>query len=191
MEQKVKGALLIPLAMVIRSQKELDWEGKTELTAQDIKLIKKGILASAWYDQKLWERMGNAVWKLVGNGTAEGAYVFGYGIVAKGLLNIYGSKIAKDDPGRILGQFASMYQGTFYTSGSAEFQPTAEGGIFKVSHLEGIPIQECFVPFLRGFLTKIVEENKGENVRVECPEEALVNSQKLSSLTYQMSWEKK
>ena len=121
-EQKVKGALLIPLAMVIQSQKELDWLGKTELTAEDIKLIKKGILASAWYDQKLWERMGNAAWRLVGKGASEGAYMFGYGIAAKTLIGIYASKIAKDDPGKVLARFASMYQGTFYTSGSAEFQ---------------------------------------------------------------------
>jgi len=190
-EKKVKGAITISLALIINARKDIDWQKEAGLTDQELRLIKKGILASAWYDQELWEKMTLGVWKLVGKGTPEGAYQFGYGLVAKTLLNIYHGALAKDDPAAILARLASLYNRTFFTSGTAEFEPTKEGGIFRISHPEGIPGQECYVAFIRGFLAKIVQENKGEKVRVECPEEALVNSQKLSSLTYQIYWAKK
>jgi len=188
-EEKVKGALLISLARVIRSRNDLDWLGKTDLTEEDLKLINKGILASIWYNCELMNRMGIAVWKLVGNSTPEGAFIFGYGAVAEDLMKIYASKFTKGVPEKILARFASMYHGTFYTQAQSEFQPFGKGGVDKIFHPEGIPVQPCYIPLLKGFFTKVIEANGGKNVRIKCEEENLVDKQKLDSLTFEISWE--
>jgi len=189
--RKVKGALIVPLAMIIKDQKQMDWLGQTELTAEDLKKINEGILTSAWYDIGLMERTANAVFKLVGQSKPEMAFEFGRGILCQILLSVYRSPLKKNDPTEILTRFAGLYNGTWFQSGIAKFERTETGGIYTVSEPEGIPNQENFVPMLKGCLFRIVKENGGENIKIECAEETVYKTRKLTALNYQIAWEKK
>ncbi len=190
-ERKVKGALVVPLAMIIKDQKQMDWLGQTELTAEDLKKINEGILTSAWYDLGLMERAGNAVFKLVGQDKPELAFEFGQGVLCKILLSVYRSPLKKNDPAEILARFAALYNGTWFKSGVAKFDRNETGGVYSVSEPEGIPNQGNFAPMLKGVLFRVVQENGGEKIKVELDEDKLYQTQKLTALHYRISWETK
>lgn len=184
-----KGPLLIPLALVINNLKDLNWVGETGLGEDDIKLIRKGVLASRWYPRELMERMALAVFKLVGKNQAQAAAQFGQGVMAETLLKIYRGPLVVNSPVEILTKFASFYSGTWFNTGKAEFVRKDNGGVFQIDDRDGIPCQVCFVPMMRGVFTRLVAENQGRNVRVDAVQETLVHSQRLFALTLNIYWE--
>jgi len=188
-ELLAKGPLLIPLAMIINNLRDLNWVGETELTGEDLQVIRKGILASRWYPRSLMKRMSLAAFKLTGNNSPESAFQFGKGLMAQTLLKIYRGPLVVNNPTDIAIKFASFYSGTWFNTGKAEFTPGPKGGVFRITDEEGIPCQACFVPMMRGVCTRLILENQGRNVRVEALEEPLVNSQKLYVLTLNIYWE--
>jgi len=187
-DHKAKGAMMVALAIMINGMKNLDWI-KAGLSEAELQIIHNGIISSRWYDRALWERMSLAVYRLVGQGKPENAFVFGHGLLADTLLKIYQGPLAIDDPREILGKFAIFYGSTWYNFGKAEFKSLSKGGMFTVVHEDGIPIPECFVPMIRGVLSRLVEENHGKNVKAECGEEYQIISQKLTKLNIELSWD--
>jgi hypothetical protein len=187
-EHKAKGAMMVALAMLINSTKNLDW-AKAGLSEADLQIIHNGIISSRWYERALWERMSLAVYRLVGQSKPENAFVFGHGLLAETLLKIYQGPLAIDDPREILGKFAIFYGSTWYNFGKAEFKSTEKGGVFSVIHEDGIPIPECFVPMIRGVLSRLVEANHGRNVKAEGGEQHQINRQKFTQLNIELSWE--
>jgi hypothetical protein len=185
---RVKGALLVALATVINASKDVNWSKETVLTEEDLSQIKKGVLAYNWYDRGLWERMSIAVWKLVGKGIAESAYIFGKGMLADTMLKVYQGPLIQKDIREMLRTFAHFYGTVWFNFGSEEFEVTDEGNVLKTIHHDGIPIRECFIPMVKGVVTRMVETNGGINVRVECDEERLADSQKLTTLTLRVYW---
>jgi hypothetical protein len=139
----------------------------------------------------LFDRAGNTVFKLVGQGKPEMAFEFGRGILCKILLSVYRSPLKKNDPTEILTRFAGLYNGTWFQSGIAKFERTETGGSVSVSEPEGIPCQEGFASVLKGVLFQMVKENGGETIKIECQEEAVSQTRKITALNYQISWEKK
>ncbi|MBN1325499.1 hypothetical protein JW977_00760 [Candidatus Falkowbacteria bacterium] len=188
-ERKVKGALMVALAMMVRSMKDLDWLERGGLTQADMNLIREGILSSRWYDATAWERMGIAVFKLIGNSQPENAYQFGYGILAETLLKVYKGPLRIEEPIALLTKIATLYGTVWYNFGSAEFESKKNSGIFKITHPDGVPIPECFVPMSRGFLKRLTEESEGKKVIVICMEDGLANFKNLTTLTLSISWE--
>jgi len=188
-EQKVKGALMVGLAMVIKGSKDIDWLGQTRLTAQDLELIRKGIMSSIWYDKSLYERMGEAVYKVVGKSQPEGAYQFGHGIVAETLLKVYRGPLVSNEPKELFAKFAELYGTAWFNYGKAEFTPTSQGGILKVTDPDGLPFGQGFLAMLKGVFARMVKENQGKNVTIECPEEKLPAGQKITSATLNIRWE--
>ena len=95
-----------------------------------------------------------------------------------------------EDPKEILTKVANLYGSSWYNFGKAQFLPAGnKGGEYIISHPDGIPIAECFVPMVRGVLTRFIKENGGKNVRAVCPEEPKAGKEKLFKLTVNLSWE--
>jgi hypothetical protein len=188
-EQKVKGALMVGLAMVIKAGKDIDWLAMTRLTAQDLQLINRGIMSSLWYDRELYERMGEAVYKMIGHNQPEGAFQFGHGIVAETLLKVYRGPLVSSDPKGLLAKFAELYGTAWFNFGKAEFTATPEGGVFKVTDPGGLPFGKGFLCMLKGVFARLVKENQGENVIIDCPEEKLPEGQKITSAVLNIRWE--
>jgi len=188
-EIKAKGALLVPLALIINSMKDTNWVGVAGVSEQDLKIVRKGILASQWYDRSLMERLATAVFIVTGQSKPEMAYQFGYGIMAETLLKVYRSPLTAHDPKEIMSKFADFYCGTWFNRAEARFTATGKGGVFKVTDPDGIPCQVCFVPMMRGVFARLVTENGGKNVKVVAEEEPLIHSQKITTLTLNVSWE--
>jgi len=189
-ERKVKGTLVIALAMIVNDRKSLDWKGQTLLRDKDLAIIKDRILASSWYDIGFYERLGSAVFKLAGRDRPEGAYQFGEGIMWEVLVKIYSSSLLKNDASRALSGFSMLYKGIFFNTGSSEYKPGEAGGVFKVSDPLGIPTQESFVPMVKALVSKIARENGARNVKVECEQEKVLKTEKLKSVSYKISWNK-
>lgn len=188
-DHKVKGTLLVALAMVINASKNVDWSKETVLTEEDLMQIKKGIMAFQWYDRGLWERMSISVYRLVGKSNPEMAYQFGKGVLADSLLKIYQGSLVTNDFKELTKTFAEFYGTAWFNFGQAEFTLTEKEKIFKIYHPEGIPIQECFIPMVKGVVTRLIESNGGKNVRVECEQEKLALSQKLDTVTFHIYWD--
>jgi len=187
---KVKGAMLVPLAKIINGLKDKNWVAETDLTEQDMKMIKAGILPSAWYDLSLLERMGSAAYKIAGGGKPEGAFMFGAGIMVQTLFEVYKSPLMKNDPKEILARFINLYNGSWFNNGVAEVEFSEETSTIQ-RYLQPVEVfnHEYFVYMLKGVLTKIVQANGGRNVQVKLEEEALLKSQKITQLTFHISWE--
>jgi hypothetical protein len=184
-----KGTILIPLAIIINTFKDLNWTGETELTEQDLKIIRGGILSTKWYERSLLEKMTMATFKLIAKNKPEEVFRFGEGMLSKILLKIYSGPFDSNNPREILAKFASYYGNAWLNSGKAEFIPLEKGGIFRINDPEGIPFQECIVPMLKGVFTGLIKANGGKNIGIECEEESLVHSRKLTTLTANISWE--
>lgn len=186
---KAKGALLVPLAVIINNMKGVNWAAEGNLSEEEMRSIRKGILASQWYPRDLLERMGMAVYNVAGGGKAEGGFQFGQGIMAEKLLKIYRNPLTENSPKEILMKFASFYNGTWFNGGHAEFTLADRGGVFSIRDQDGIPCQVCFVPMMRGVFTRLVQENGGKNVKVEAVEEPLILKEKINTLTLNIYWE--
>jgi hypothetical protein len=188
--KKAKGAMMVALAMIVNNTKQLDWAGLGGLTEADLKMVHQGIISSQWYDAALWARLGWAVFKVVGQGKAENAFVFGEGLLAESLLKVYRGPLVIEDPKEILSKIANLYGSVWYDFGKAQFVPASgKSGDFVISHPEGIPIPECFVPMVRGVLSRFIKENGGKNVRATCLEEQKVGKEKLFKLTVNLAWD--
>jgi len=189
-EIQAKGALLVPLALIINSVKGVDWVVEVNLTAEELLMIRKGIFASKWYDRDLMERMALGVFKVVSKNQPEGAYQFGFGIMAETLLKIYRSSFMAAKPEEMLNKFVMLWNGTWFNSGKVEFSLTGKGSLVKMSDPAGIPCQTAFVPMMRGIVMRLLKENGVQNPGVTITEEPLVNQQKLFTLTLNISWDK-
>jgi len=132
-ERKAKGALLIPLAMIVRARKDLDWEKETELTAQDMDKIKKGILASIWYELEFFERLARAVAKLIAKNDPKVLSEFGKGLMGNMLLNIYRAPMRYDDSFAFFTRVTKLINGTLFNTVKAEFQPLEQGWVLLSS----------------------------------------------------------
>jgi len=187
---KAKGALLIPLALIINSVKNVDWKSAAGLTDEDLQRIRKGILASQWYERELLERMAVAVFKVIGQSKPENAYQFGFGVMAETLLKIYRGPFTEGNPEELLNKFSQFWNGTWFNSGRIEFSMTDQGALSKLTDPNGIICPVCFVPMLRGIVMRLMKENGLKNGKVEIPEEALVHKEKLTTLTIKISYDK-
>ncbi len=91
MERKVKGALFLNLIKIIKNAGDLPWED--HLTRDDMDHVRNMVIPSEWYPADMYERIGMAVWKLVGGGTPEGARAYGALVMNQLLEGIYGSQL--------------------------------------------------------------------------------------------------
>lgn len=189
-DRKVKGTLIIALAMIVNNLKNFNWKGQTLLTDKDLAIIKERIMASSWYDIDFYERLGSSVFKVAGKNRPEGAREFGEGIMWNILVRVYGDRLLRNDPSRALSGFSLLYKGVFFNTGSSEYKPGEAGGVFKISDPLGIPTQESFAPMIQSLLGKIARENGAQNVKVECEQESLIRTSKLNSVSYNISWTK-
>jgi len=190
MERKVKGTFLIALAMIINHRKDINWTASSELTEEDLQKIRTRILPSTWYELDFFERMGDAVYKLVGGGKPEGAYEFGEGIMWRIISDVYQTSLLKGKPQDALKRFAQLYQGIFFNTGTANLIEEKEKQLkFEIQDPYGIPVQYSFVPMLKSLLAKIVRENNGKNVKVKCEQEDKLAREKLTKVSYKITWE--
>jgi len=187
--QKVKGALLVGMAMVINSSRNLNWSRETELTPQDLDLIGKGIFSSQWYERKLYERMGVAVYKLLGKNQPENAFAFGKGVMYDTLVKVYRGPLLSQDPKDILAKFAELYGTAWFNFGRAEFTPTEKGGLFHVFDPEGIPFYDGFAAMLRGVFYRLVQESKGQNIKIETEKKHMPGTGRTVELILNLTWD--
>ena len=188
-QPKVKGALLVGLAMVINSSRDLDWSKEPGLTAQDLALISKGIFASQWYERNLYERMGSAVYKLIGKNQPENAVMFGKGLMYETLIKVYRGPLLSGEPKEILSKFAVFYGTTWFNFGRAEFTPSSKGGIFHIYDPEGVPFGDGFGAMISGVFSRLVSETKGENVKVETEIKRSPGTGKITELILNITWD--
>jgi len=188
-EPKAKGALLVPLALIINGLRNVDWTAQSGLTGEELQMIRRGVLASHWYPRPLMEKMAMAVFTVAGAGKTESAYQFGYGLLAENLLKLYRGLKETTAEERLI-KFALLWNGTWFNTGTAKSRPTPTGGLTTITDENGIPCQICFVPMMRGAVMRVMEANGLKNGQVSIDEEPLVNKQKLTTMTIHMTWDK-
>jgi hypothetical protein len=186
---KVKGALLVGMAMVINNSRNLGWSTETELTTQDLDQISKGVFASQWYERDLYQKMGAAVYKLVGKNQPENAFMFGKGVMYDTLIKVYRGPLLSEDPREILAKFALFYGTTWFNFGRAEFRPNSKGGVFHIYDPEGVPFGDGFAAMISGVFHRLVQDSKGENVKIETEKKSTPGTGKINELILNITWD--
>jgi hypothetical protein len=106
-QDKVKGVLLMDFARIIHANKDLPWD--KYLTREDMGLIQGRIMPSTWYPFEAFERIGYAVFKLVGKGDLKNARAFGAFTIQETYHKVYENVLFQEkDPTALLKKFVIL-----------------------------------------------------------------------------------
>ncbi len=106
-EGKVKGALLIDYVRIIRANKDMPWD--EYLKEGDMTLVNGQVIPSTWYPLDAFERIGYAIFMLLGKGDLKVAKAFGALTMQETFHKIYQNVIFKDqDPVSVLNKFVVL-----------------------------------------------------------------------------------
>jgi hypothetical protein len=75
LDRQVKGVLFVDYVRMVRSQKGLDWSA--HLRPDDLPYLKSHIDPNGWYPMTTFERMGNAILRVIARGNLDVVRMFG------------------------------------------------------------------------------------------------------------------
>ena len=90
-EKSVKGSVLVDYLKIIRANPDLPWAD--HLLAEDLEQINRMILPSSWYPAGMFQRMGEAIFKLVSRENYQVVHQFGRSMA---------DRLHKDNPGMVV-----------------------------------------------------------------------------------------
>jgi hypothetical protein len=116
---EVKGSILINVARLIRSLKDVDW--KKHLNDKDLEIIHNRLLPSSWYPLDTYVRAEVAIYKEVGKSNPDAARMWGRYIMDQLVSTVYHNISLEKDPMVALEKF-EMYTGMHYRFDSPGFK---------------------------------------------------------------------
>ncbi len=103
-DDQIKGVLLVDFARIYHANRNLPWE--KYLTEGDLELVQGKIMPSSWYPFSVLERIGYAVFMLVGKGDLKNAWAFGAFTMHDTYRKIYQNVLFdKIDPAEVIKKF--------------------------------------------------------------------------------------
>lgn len=164
MDRKVKGALFINLIRIIKNAKDLPWGD--HLTKEDMEHVMSMVIPSEWYPAEQYERIGLAVWKLVGGGTPEGARAYGEIVMKQLLEGIYGSQLRGLGHIDAIRKFMAMQRNQMSFSRIEVTEKGDKACRVEIFEAGGIEIMSMFIHLVSAQLELLVKFNGGEVVAV-------------------------
>ena len=186
---KVKGALLVDFAKVIRDNKDRDW--KKYLNEEDLKIISGTVMPSAWYDTGTYERAGFAIFQEVGQGKPANAFIWGKFLIEDLGKRFYKNLISFGDP---IGSFKSCqtFLNQWFAFDDPGFQafsveqagPTQVRILVKYDH--HLDFFEASINQVAGSMERIAELNGAKGVTTRISD--MQPDQPQPSATITVSW---
>ena len=166
---KIKGALLLEYARLIRDNKDRNW--KKYLTEEDLKTINDRILPNSWYPLEIYERAGNAIFNEIGQGKFANAWIWGKFVIEDLGNRFYHNLVRFQDPAGAVGK-CRTFLSQWFQFDTPDFQAIEVLNISStkikvtVRYEHQFPFFEAYVHQLGGTLERIVELNGGKETKV-------------------------
>lgn len=186
---QIKGALLIDFAKLIRENKNRDW--KKYLNEDDLKLIFGTVLPNFWYPIGTYERAGFAIFKEIGQGQKQNAWVWGKFLIEDLGKKYYKNLVQYQDP---IGSFqrCQTFLNQWFKFDDPKFQAIEVEQLapnqvkITVRYDHPLDFFEASVYQVAGSMERIAELNGGKEVNTKVTE---INAQDpIPSATIIVSW---
>ncbi|MGE0872812.1 MAG: hypothetical protein AB7P03_29930, partial [Kofleriaceae bacterium] len=150
----VRGVLFLDYVRMLRSHKSP--RIAEFLNDSDVPYLRMSISATAWYPMDTFERMGNAILALVGNGDLFPVQLWGRYSVSQ-MLKIYPQLIAPNQPVESLNRFRVLRQ-TFFNFDALDVVLLHEGEAHIAIHYHmGMPAEEAASHQTMGWFEGLLE----------------------------------
>jgi len=167
---KIKGALLLDLAKIIRENKNRDW--KKYFNEADLKIISGTVMPSEWYDIGTYERAGFAIFQEIGQGKLPNAWIWGKFLIEDLGKRFYKNLVSFEDP---FGSFKSCqtFLNQWFLFDDPKFQAivveqTGPSSVkISVKYDHPIDFFEASVHQVAGSMERIAELNGGKEVSIK------------------------
>jgi hypothetical protein len=160
-ERRVRGALFLDYVRMIRGHKNVQWA--THLSPEDMAAIGLKIDPDGLYPMEIFERLGNAILREIGNGDVQSVRMWGR-LSVDALRAKYPSLVAEGDPVDTMRRFSVM-RGTFF-----DFEAVAihtlheEHAIVGIQYHMGAFAEEAASYQTMGFFERLLELGGAEGV---------------------------
>jgi hypothetical protein len=184
-ERMVKGSIVSDMVKVVNALKDLPWD--QHLKKEDFEIINSMVLPTGWYPLDFYQRVGNAVYKLVANEDIKAASIFGETAMKELYEGPYRPFLDKGDPHVAIAKFLELRRGLFNFSNMVS-NKTGEKSIHVLiselgDYTEGM---EPFQILIGVHFEKLIEYNGGQNVKMKT-EHKLVDGD--SKFDFDLEWE--
>jgi len=186
---QIKGALLIDLAKLIRDNKDRDW--KKYLQEDDLKLVFGTVMPNFWYPIGIYERAAFAIFKEIGQGKLENAWLWGKFLIEDLGKKYYRNLVQYQDP---IGSFqrCQTFLNQWFKFDDPKFQaiqvqPSGATEVkITVRYDHPLDFFEASVHQVAGSMERIAELNGGKEVKTKVTE---INSKGMPpSAIIMVSW---
>jgi hypothetical protein len=154
MNRQVRGVLFLDYVRMIRREKSVDWAA--ELEPEDFAFVVSRIEPSAWYPMAVFERLGEAIFRTVGQRQMLAVRMWGQ-LSVEPLLAASPGLLERGDPIETLMRMR-VFRSTFFDFEALSIPTLVEGHAeIVISYHMGPVAEEAASHQTMGFLEKLVE----------------------------------
>jgi len=170
---KVKGALLMNFAKLIRDNKDRAWS--KYLTEDDMKVLFGTVMPNSWYPLDIYERAGFAIFNEIGQGKLQNAWTWGKFLIEDLGSRFYRNLVSYQEPIGSLERCRTFLNQWFQFDDPKfiplEVEPQGKNQA-KIIYRYERPLDffEASVNQIAGSMERIVELNGGKEVKTSIVE---------------------
>jgi hypothetical protein len=151
--RQVRGVLFLDYVRMLRARKDVEW---SELTAEDHRYLAATIEPGAWYPMATFERMGNAILRVIAHGQMPLVHLWGRHQAGQ-LYAANNALLAPGDPVETLNRFRVLRE-TFFDFDALEVLLLHEDEARIAIHYHmGQPAEEAASYQTMGFFESLLE----------------------------------
>lgn len=163
MSRNVRGALFADYVRMIRARKDVCWESMLE--PNDVAYLSQFIDQNGWYPMASFERMGNAILKVIADGNVEAARIWGALSVDQLVEKLSSGLVADGDPVDTLMRFR-VVRSTFFDFDALHVREIQPGTArIEIAYGMGNAAEEAASYQTLGFFERVLALAGAENVR--------------------------
>lgn len=167
MLRQVKGVLFLDYVRMIRSHKRVDWS--QHLAPEDLSYLSTPIDPKAWYPMAGFERLGNAILKVIAQNQLLAVRMWGRFSVDQ-LRKDQPELVAVGDPLETLNRFRVL-RSTYFDFDALKLIMLHEGAAeIEIAYHMGMPAEEAASYQTMGFFERQVELAGGREVEARFPQ---------------------
>jgi hypothetical protein len=170
---KVKGAVLMNLAKLIRDNKDRSWS--KYLSEDDLKVLQGTVMPNSWYPMEIYERAAFGIFNEIGQGKVENAWTWGKFLIEDLGKRFYRNLVTYQDPVGSLEKCHVFLKQWFQFDDPKfipiEVEPQGKNQAKIIFRYERpLDFFEASVHQIAGSMERIVELNGGKEVKTSIVE---------------------
>jgi len=162
-DKHVKGDVFVQYVRMIRKRKDADWAD--HLTGGDMALLQERVRPDGWYPMEAFERMGNAILRVIAGGQLALVRQWGHS-TAGPLAEIHSSLVAPGDPRETLMRF-KVFRAAFFDFEAMRINILRDDyAQIELSFGMGDVAEQAACVQTAGFFVGLLERAGGANINV-------------------------